>query len=70
MTIAIPKQTRPFILAFVGHRHSPDETILAANGEVGNFKNESHQLWEKLVALGDFHSKLASKERLDRVFQY
>jgi len=43
MTIAIPKQTRPFILAFVGHRHSPDETILAANGEVGNFKNESHQ---------------------------
>jgi len=43
MTIAIPKQTRPFILAFVGHRRSPDETILAANGEVGNFKSESHQ---------------------------
>jgi len=43
MIIASPMQTRPFILAFVGHRRSPDETILAANGEVGNFKNESHQ---------------------------
>jgi len=54
MTIAIPKQTRPFILAFVGHRHSPDETILAANGEVGNFKNESHQLLDGAGGLGGF----------------